>query len=178
MPEKRKTLRRPESGQKHPTRQDLERLLYIRKYKKPLTDELINTTIAGRDYQLQAIRAVMEGIAQNRRQFLLVMATGTGKTRTCIALVDALMRAGCVQRVLFLVDRIALRNQALEAFKEHIPDEPRWPEPGEKSITTDRRIYVATYPTMLNIVHDETSPLSPHFFDLIIVDESHRSIYN
>jgi type I restriction enzyme R subunit len=161
-----------------PTRQDLERLLYIRKNKKPLVDEMINTDIAGRDYQIQAIRTVMEGIAKSRRQFLLVMATGTGKTRTCIALVDALMRAGYVQRVLFLVDRIALRGQALDAFKEHIPDEPRWPEPGEKSITTDRRIYVATYPTMLNIVRDGENSLSPHFFDLVIVDESHRSIYN
>ena len=161
-----------------PTRQDLERLLYIRKHKKPLTKELINTAIAGRDYQLQAIRSVMEGIAKAHLQFLLVMATGTGKTRTCIALVDALMRAGCVQRVLFLVDRIALRGQALDAFKEHIPDEPRWPEPGEKTITTDRRIYVATYPTMLNIVRDEANSLSPHFFDLVVIDESHRSIYN
>jgi type I restriction enzyme, R subunit len=168
----------PEKVQGFPTRQDLERLLYLRKHKKPLTDELINTAIAGRDFQLQAIRAVMEGIAQNRRLFLLVMATGTGKTRTCIALVDALMRAGCVQRVLFLVDRIALRGQALDAFKEHIPDEPRWPEPGEKTITTDRRIYVATYPTMLNIVRDEENSLSPHFFDLVVIDESHRSIYN
>ena len=85
----------------------------------------------------------MEGIEKKRRKFLLVMATGTGKTRTCIVLVDALMRAGHVQRVLFLVDRIALRGQALDAFKEHIPDEPRWPEPGEITIATDRRIYVA-----------------------------------
>src|SRR6266478_5381268 len=138
-----------------PTRQDLERLLFIRKHKKPLAQELINTAIAGRDFQIQAVRSVMEGIEKNRRRFLLVMATGTGKTRTCIALVDALMRAGRVQRVLFLVDRIALRGQALDAFKEHIPDEPRWPEPGEKAITTDRRVYVATYPTMLNIVRDE-----------------------
>ena len=73
---------------------------------------------------------------------------------------------------------IALRGQALDAFKEHIPDEPRWPEPGEKTITTDRRIYVATYPTMLNIVRDATSSLLPHFFDLLVIDESHRSIYN
>lgn len=161
-----------------PTRQDLERLLHIRKHKKPLTREMINTAIAGRDYQLQAIRSVMEGVERNRRLFLLVMATGTGKTRTCIALVDALMRAGHVQRTLFLVDRIALRGQALDAFKEHIPDEPRWPEPGEKTITTDRRIYVATYPAMLNIVRDEANSLSPHFFDLVVIDESHRSIYN
>jgi type I restriction enzyme, R subunit len=168
----------PQKVNGFPTRQDLERLLYLRKHKKLLTNELINTAIAGRDYQLQAIRTVMEGISQGRRSFLLVMATGTGKTRTCIALVDALMRGGYVQRVLFLVDRIALREQALDAFKEHIPDEPRWPEPGEKTITTDRRIYVATYPTMLNVVRDKENSLSPHFFDLVIIDESHRSIYN
>ena len=168
----------PQKVHGFPTRQDLERLLYLRKYKKPLTDELIDTAIAGRDFQIQAIRSVMDGIERNRRLFLLVMATGTGKTRTCIALIDALMRAGHVQRVLFLVDRVALRGQALEAFKEHIPDEPRWPEVGEKTIATDRRIYVATYPTMLNIVRDESNPLSPHFFDLIVIDESHRSIYN
>ena len=168
----------PQKVHGFPTRQDLERLLHIRKHKVALTDELINTAIAGRDYQLQAIRSVMEGIERNRRLFLLVMATGTGKTRTCIALVDALMRAGHIQRVLFLVDRIALRGQALDAFKEFIPDEPRWPELGEKSIATDRRIYVATYPTMLNIVRDEANPLSPHFFDLVVIDESHRSIYN
>ena len=161
-----------------PTRQDLERLLYLRKHQKPLTDELINPAIAGRDYQLQAIRSIMEGIARNRRLFLLVMATGTGKTRTCIALADALMRAGQTQRTLFLVDRIALHGQALDAFKEYIPDEPRWPEPGENCIATDRRIYVATYQTMLNIIRNETNSLSPHFFDLIIIDESHRSIYN
>jgi type I restriction enzyme, R subunit len=168
----------PQKVHGFPTRQDLERLAFLRKHKKSLTEELINTAIAGRDFQLQAIRSVMEGIEKNRRWFLLVMATGTGKTRTCIALVDALMRAGRVQRVLFLVDRIALRGQALDAFKEHIPDESRWPELGEKTIATDRRVYVATYPTMLNIVRDETSPLSPHFFDLIVIDESHRSIYN
>ncbi|MDP2059984.1 MAG: DEAD/DEAH box helicase family protein, partial [Flavobacteriaceae bacterium] len=105
-------------------------------------------------------------------------ATGTGKTRTCIALVDALMRAGWAERVLFLVDRIALRDQTLEAFKEHLPDEPRWPKQGEKEIATDRRIYVSTYPTMLNVIRNEDKSLSPHFFDLIVVDESHRSIYN
>ena len=106
------------------------------------------------------------------------MATGTGKTRTCIAMVDSLMRAGHAEKVLFLVDRIALREQALTAFKEHLPNEPRWPNVGEKLISKDRRIYVATYPTMLNIIRDESQQLSPHFFDFIVVDESHRSIYN
>lgn len=161
-----------------PTRDDLERFAYIRRNRKPLTQELINTNIAGRDYQIRAIRAVLEGIEQKKRNFLLVMATGTGKTRTCIAMVDALMRAGHAEKVLFLVDRIALREQALQAFKEHLPHEPRWPNIGEKLIAKDRRIYVATYPTMLNIIRDDTQHLSPHYFDFIVVDESHRSIYN
>lgn len=161
-----------------PTRADLERYSYVRKARKPLSGELINTKIAGRDYQIRAIRAVMEDLERKRRKFLLVMATGTGKTRTCIAMVEALMRAGWAEKVLFLVDRIALRDQALEAFKEHLPNEPRWPKQGEKNIATDRRIYVSTYPTMLNIVRNEEASLSPHFFDFIVIDESHRSIYN
>lgn len=161
-----------------PTRDDLERFQYIRRNRKPLTQELINASIAGRDYQIRAIRAVLEGIEQRKRDFLLVMATGSGKTRTCIAMVDALMRAGHAEKSLFLVDRIALREQALAAFKEHLPNEPRWPNVGEKLIAKDRRIYVATYPTMLNIIRDDSQHLSPHFFDFIVVDESHRSIYN
>jgi type I restriction enzyme, R subunit len=161
-----------------PTRDDLERFAYIRRNRKPLTLEFINTSIAGRDYQIRAIRAVLEGIEKGKRNFLLVMATGTGKTRTCIAMVDALMRAGHAEKVLFLVDRIALREQALAAFKEHMPNEPRWPNVGEKLVAKDRRIYVATYPTMLNMIRDDVQHLSPHFFDFIVVDESHRSIYN
>lgn len=161
-----------------PTRDDLERYAYIRKARKSLVGDLINTRIAGRTYQVQAIRAVMEAVEKRKRKFLLVMATGTGKTRTCIALVDALMRAGWAERVLFLVDRIALRDQTLDAFKEHLPNEPRWPKEDEREIATDRRIYVSTYPTMLNIIRHESKTLSPHFFDLIVVDESHRSIYN
>ena len=161
-----------------PTRDDLKRFAYIRRNRKPLTQEFINTSIAGRDYQIRAIRSVLEGIEQQKRTFLLVMATGTGKTRTCIAMVDALMRAGHAEKILFLVDRIALREQALAAFKEHLPNEPRWPNVGEKLLAKDRRVYVATYPTMLNIIRDESQHLSPHFFDFIVVDESHRSIYN
>ncbi|MGV8112755.1 hypothetical protein SDC9_54374 [bioreactor metagenome] len=161
-----------------PTRDDLERYTYIRKKRKSLSGEFINTKIAGRDYQIGAIRAVLEAVEKRKRRLLLVMATGTGKTRTCIALVDALMRTGWTERVLFLVDRIALRDQTLDAFKEHLPNEPRWPKQGEKEIVKDRRIYVSTYPTMLNIIRNEEKTLSPHFFDLIVVDESHRSIYN
>ena len=161
-----------------PTRDDLERYTYIRQKRKSLSGEFINTKIAGRDYQIGAIRAVLETVEKRKRRFLLVMATGTGKTRTCIALVDALMRTGWAERVLFLVDRIALRDQTLDAFKEHLPNEPRWPKQGEREIVKDRRIYISTYPTMLNVIRNKEKTLSPHFFDLIVVDESHRSIYN
>lgn len=168
----------PQKVQGFPTRNDLERLAYLRKARRNLASELINTRVAGRDYQIAAIRSVMEAIEKRKRKFLLVMATGTGKTRTCIALVDALMRAGWAERTLFLVDRIALQEQALDAFKEHLPNEPRWPQIADKTIATDRRIYVSTYQTMIGVIRKEDNPLSPHFFDLIIIDESHRSIYN
>jgi type I restriction enzyme, R subunit len=161
-----------------PTRKDLERLLFLRKNQKPLSQELISRDISGRPYQIEAIRSVFESIEKQRRKFLLVMATGTGKTRTCVSMLDVLMRTNRVQRVLFLVDRIALRNQSLDAFKEFLPNAPIWPKRGEKEIATDRRVYAATYPTMLNIIQDKDCPLSPHFFDMIVADESHRSIYN
>ena len=162
----------------YPTIEDLERLRHIKKYKKSLSHEFIDTNIAGRDYQISAIRSVMEAIDKKRRDFLLVMATGTGKTRTTIALIDSLMRAGIVKNTLFLVDRIALREQAIEAFKEYMPNEPYWPKFGESTISKDRRLYISTYPTMLNVIRDDDQTLSSHFFDLIIIDESHRSIYN
>src|SRR3989344_6164350 len=161
-----------------PTRKDLERLLFLRKNEKPLSQELINRDISGRPYQIEAIRSVFESIEKQKRKFLLVMATGTGKTRTCVSMLDVLMRTNRVQRVLFLVDRIALRIQALDSFKEFLPNAPVWPKIGEHDIATDRRIYCATYPTMLNIIEDNDCPLSPHFFDMIVADESHRSIYN
>jgi type I restriction enzyme R subunit len=161
-----------------PTKKDLERLLFLRKNDKPLSQELIDRAIAGRPYQIEAIRSVFENLDKGRRKHLLVMATGTGKTRTCAAMLDVLMRTNKVQKVLFLVDRIALRNQALDAFKEFLPNAPVWPKVGEREIATDRRIYAATYPTMLNIIENKDCKLSPHFFDMIVADESHRSIYN
>ena len=153
-------------------------LHYIRRNRKPLTQELINTAIAGRDYQIRAIRSVLEGIEQKKRDFLLVMATGTGKTRTCIAMVDALMRAGHAEKVLFLVDRIALREQALGAFKEHMPNEPAGPISVKNRLPKTAASTSPPIPTMLNIIRDEAQHLSPHFFDFIVIDESHRSIYN
>ncbi len=89
------------------------------------------------------------------------------------------MRGGHAEKILFLIDRIALRGQALTAFKEHLAHEPRWPNmEGEKVFAKDRRIYIATYPTMLNLIRDESQHISPWFFDFFVIDESHRSIYN
>jgi type I restriction enzyme R subunit len=165
-----------------PTREDLERLRFIRANCGSLSEELINTNISGRPYQIAAIRSILEGFEKKRRKFLLVMATGTGKTRTCISLIDVLMRTNHVLRVLFLVDRIALRDQALDAFKEHLPNAPIWPKREGSSVesefTTDRRVYVTTYPSLLNEIESNTCKFSPYFFDLVVADESHRSIYN
>ena len=161
-----------------PSKSDLERFLFLHKNEKPLSQELINKDISGRPYQIEAIRSVFDNIEKGKRKSLLIMATGTGKTRTCVSMLDVLMRTNRAQKVLFLVDRIALRNQALDAFKEFLPNAPVWPKVGEHEIATDRRVYCATYPTMLNIIQDKDNPLSPHFFDIIVADESHRSIYN
>jgi type I restriction enzyme R subunit len=150
---------------------DLERLLHQRRYAQPLDTVAINSSIAGRDYQAEAIRRVAEGIEAASRRFLLVMATGTGKTRTTIALVDLLLRAKRVQRVLFLADRRELVRQAMTEFKSHLPNESLARiESGE---TPSARIHFATYPSMMQVYER----LSIGHYDLIIADESHRSIY-
>ena len=162
----------------YPSRSDLERMQFLRDNSKPLSSQLVDTRISGRPYQIEGIRAVLEAIEKRRRKFLMVMATGTGKTRTCMGIVDVLARTNHAQRVLFLVDRIALQEQALDAFKEHLPNAPIWPKEGEREFVLDRRVYVMTYPTILNLIQQENCPFTPHFFDLLIADESHRSIYN
>jgi len=155
------------------TREDLERLAHQRRYAQSLGQTQIDSAIAGRDYQMEAIRRVTEAIEAALRNFLLVMATGTGKTRTVIALVDLLMRARRVQRVLFLADRRELVRQAVGEFKIHLPNEHIIRiENGEMS--SGARIHVATYPGMMQLYQS----LSAGYYDLIIADESHRSIYN
>lgn len=153
------------------TRDDLERLLHQRQFAQPLDSVAINADIAGRDYQNEAIRRVTEGVDAAKRKFLLVMATGTGKTRTTIALVDALLRSKRVQRILFLADRRELVRQAMSEFKSHLPNESLARiEAGE---TSGARIQFSTYPSMMQVY----SRLSVGYYDLIVADESHRSIY-
>ncbi len=140
-----------------------------------LSPELINKTIAGRYYQVDAVTKTLQELNENKRSVLWVMATGTGKTRTVISLVDVLLRAGKVKRVLFLADRRELARQALDDFKEHMPNQSRQRIESD-NFEKDKRIYVSTFQTMMSLL--KTTDISQGFFDLIIADESHRSIYN
>ena len=158
---------------------ELQLLIQRRTTKRPLSGQKINTAIVERPYQRKAISKVAEAFeAENQRKALLVMATGTGKTRTVIALIDALMKAGWVKRTLFLADRVALVNQAVRAFKAHLPDAAPVNLVTEKN--TEGRVFLSTYPTMMNLIDERkggAARFSPGHFDLIVIDEAHRSVY-
>lgn len=154
------------------TEDDLERLAHLDKFGKPLTGVMPLTRIIDRAYQIEAVKTVAEQIETANRRFLLVLATGTGKTRVAVALMELLLRQERIQRILFLADRRELVKQAIGAFKEHLPGVPRaWIEGG--TIDKDAQIHFATYPGMMSLYQR----LSPGYYDLIIADESHRSIY-
>lgn len=140
-----------------------------------LSSELLDRNIAGRYYQINAIAKTLESFNNKHRSALWVMATGTGKTRTIISLVDILLRQGFVKRVLFLADRRELARQALDNFKDYLPNQSRQRIETE-TFEKDKRIYVSTYQTMMSLL--KKVDISQGFFDLIIADESHRSIYN
>lgn len=158
---------------------ELQRLVQRRTSAKPLAGVTINPAIVERHYQLRAIRRIGETFEQERqRKALVVMATGAGKTRTVIALADLLMRANWAKRVLFLADRVALVNQAANAFKAHLPDAAAVNLVTDKE--TEGRVFVSTYPTMMGLINETDEGLRRFgvgHFDLIIVDEAHRSIY-
>ena len=159
------------------SRENLERLLFLQQNHKPLNSVQINSSIVERAYQTEAIRRISESIEnKKKRKALLVMATGTGKTRTTMALIDVFLRTHNAQRILFLADRDALVDQALtDGFKTFLPYESR-----ARIRTYDlddakrARICVSTLQT-LEICYDKFTPAD---FDLIITDECHRSIYN
>lgn len=148
--------------------------------RRALEHEDINGEIAGRSYQTRAIRAVDQAFDRQRRAALLVMATGSGKTRTTIALVDQLSKANWVRRTLFLADRTALVKQAGKAFSSHLPDATTVNLVGHRSsgngnVDTSGRVYLSTYPTMMNLI--QAGAFTPGFFDLVVIDEAHRSVY-
>src|SRR5262249_17374283 len=155
------------------TPEDLQRMLFIRQNAQPLASTPINTSIVERPYQHEAIRRVAEAFAANKRHALLVMATGTGKTRTTMALIDLFLRAHQAQKVLFLADRDALVDQALtDGFKAHLPHEPR-DRIYTYKVDNTNRLFVPTEQTM-SLCYTK---FSPGFFDLIIFDEAHSSIF-
>ena len=164
------------------SKRDLERLFNIRAQKMSLKNVTVNEGIAGRYYQEAAIRSICEAFGErNRRKALLVMATGSGKTRTIIGLVDVLSRHGWIKNILFLADRTALVTQAKRAFVNLLPDFSVTNLCESKNDPTSRGIF-STYQTMMNCidsVKDEEGRLfTCGHFDLIICDEAHRSIYN
>lgn len=171
------------------TQDQLALLVQRRTAKHPLVSTgstpgtSVNSAIAGRHYQVQAVTKIAESFESGQeRKALLVMATGSGKTRTVIALTDVLMRANWAKRVLFLADRIALVNQATGEFKKHLPDA------APVNLLTDRdsdgRVFVSTYGTMMGLIDQGGAGsegglrrFGPGYFDLIIIDEAHRSVY-
>jgi type I restriction enzyme R subunit len=156
------------------TREDLENLLYIRQNAKPLSSIEISNYIVDRSYQHEAIRRVGEAFANGKRKALIVMATGTGKTRTAMGLIDVFMRSNQARRILFVADRDALVQQAKEeGFEKFLPQEP-CTRLFSTDIDTTNRLFAVTLQTLSNIFEQ----FSPAFFDLIIFDEVHRSIFN
>jgi type I restriction enzyme R subunit len=163
------------------SRDDLQRLFNRRFSRKQLSAIEIDDKITDRYYQKQAIRAVCANIEKGHMRSLLVMATGSGKTRTASSLTDVLSRGGYVTNTLFLADRTALVNQAKDDFKNYLPDMSLCNLLSNKD-DKNARIVFSTYPTMLNAIdsarnEDGSRLFTPAHFDLIIVDESHRSIF-
>ncbi len=142
--------------------------------REPRAKVAPSNKIIERLYQFEAIKKIVERFSEKKRKALLVQATGTGKTRVAVALCDALIRAKWARRILFLCDRRELRKQAGNAFKEYLPGEPRINVTADTAQGRDKRIYLATYPAMMKCLQT----FDVGFFDLIIADESHRSIYN
>ncbi|MFZ4549452.1 MAG: DEAD/DEAH box helicase family protein, partial [Bacteroidales bacterium] len=153
-------------------------LLIQRKVRKDINDFKVNENIAGRHYQKTAVTAVCEHFNTKHRRALLVMATGTGKTRVSISLVELLMRNNWIKNVLFLADRTALVSQAKRNFAKLLPHVPICvlsENDAEKDINA--RIMFSTYQTMINYIDKDTKDFSIGRFDLIIIDEAHRSIF-
>ena len=158
---------------------ELEGLMHRRK-RAAISDFKINRDIAGRPYQITAVTALCEWFNAMHRRGLLVMATGTGKTRVAVSLVDVLSRNNWVEHVLFLADRTELVDQAKKAFAKLMPSM-------SISVLSDKRddgnpetarIVFSTYQTMIHAIDSEEKRFGVGKFDLIIIDEAHRSIFN
>ena len=164
------------------SKRDLEKLFNLRTMRTSLSHVMVNRKIAGRYYQENAIKAVCEAFdKKNRRKALLVMATGSGKTRTVIELCDVLQQHGWIRNILFLADRNSLVTQAKRSFVNLLPDLSVTNLVEEKNNYTAHCVF-STYQTMYNVIDavedDEGKLFTCGHFDLVICDEAHRSIYN
>ena len=164
------------------SKRDLEKWFNLRRARSSLRNIVTDKQIAGRYYQQAAVKAVCDSFDQkNRRKALLVMATGSGKTRTVIALVKVLLEQGWIKNVLFLADRNSLVTQAKRSFVNLLPDLSVTNLCEEKDNYTAHGVF-STYQTMMNCIDDlrdeEGKLFSCGHFDLVICDEAHRSIYN
>ncbi len=154
-------------------------LLIQKRSRGKITDLTINDNITDRYYQKRAIKKICEHFNAMHRRALLVMATGTGKTRVAVSLVDVMVRNGWVKNVLFLADRTLLVNQALDkGFAKFLSEYPTAVlSDHSQKIDTNARIFLSTYQTMINYIDTETKEFSVGKFDLIIIDEAHRSVF-
>jgi len=152
---------------------DLERRAATAQVKRDVLTVPIDRRIVERDYQTACIDALCKEIKAGRRKMLVEMATGTGKTRTAAAFIKRLFEANAVTRVLFLVDRIPLAKQTEDAFAEHLPDFPAYVLRAGRRFQDEKRITITTLQSMVNIYGE----YSAGYFDLVISDECHRSIY-
>ena len=163
------------------SKRDLEKWSNLRSMRTSLAHVTVDKSIAGRWYQESAVKAVCGALERGRRKALLVMATGSGKTRTTIALCDVLQRHGWVKNILFLADRNSLVTQAKRSFADLLPSLSASDLCEEKNDTAARCVF-STYQTMMSCidsVRDEEGKLfTCGHFDLVICDEAHRSIYN
>lgn len=158
------------------TLDDLQ-LLIQRRSRGKISDFRINEDITNREYQKRAIHAVCNHFNDFHRRALLVMATGTGKTRVAISICDVLMRNLWAKNILFLADRTALVNQAKKNFVNLLPNPTTTILNEDKKPDLDARITFSTYQTMINYIDSEKKPYSVGHFDLIIIDEAHRSVF-
>ena len=161
---------------------DLEKMIERRYHRKPLSTIQIDEKITNRHYQLRAVTKCCENYEKGDRNCLLIMATGTGKTRTAASIADVLTRGEHITTMLFLADRKALVQQAKEAFQKYIPNTTTCNLVKDKKERNARFVF-STYPTMINAIDAERNEdgsrfFSPGHFDLIVVDEAHRSIFN
>ena len=161
------------------TLEELERMIQ-RRNRGNITDMAAKDEIAGRPYQKMALTRMCERFNAHHRRGLVVMATGTGKTRVSIALTDILARNGWIKNVLFLADRTSLVKQAKRNYAKLLPDMTicELSEGGNANKDMNARLMFCTYQTMINYIDAEDKDFSTGRFDLIIVDEAHRSIFN